>query len=512
MASSTYHFKPFWVRLCYSLIFSFVGYLALRFSKPRIAYKLEDLDLFFTSVSAVTVSSMSTVEMEVFSNAQLIILTVLISFGSEIYISFLGLLIKRFVLLSAQEKQLNNSPATDFVYRNNKNGIVREERTIELDTITLSPHPLDRDKPLSTKYFFSDDHEMELHYDSIKTLGYVVLWYFLVIHIIGLGLIYAYISFTPSAHNVLKGKGLAIETFSIFTTVATFTNCGFIPTNENMMVFRKNSGLLLILIPQVLLGNTLYAPCLRLVIQVLERLTRRREYTYILKNHRKLGYAHLMSSKKSWFLTGTVLVLLMVQFVAFSIMEWNSGVMEGMNSHEKLVGSLFQCTNSRHTGESIVDLSSVSSAILVLFVIMMYLPSYPSFLPIRDQQEEASENKEGVKNENKNIVENIVFSRLSFLAIFVFVICITERKSLKEDPLNFNILSIVVEVVSAYGNVGFSMGYSCKRRVKLGNCDDKWFGFAGRWSKQGKLSLILVMLFGRLKKFSMYDGKAWTVL
>lgn len=44
-------------------------------------------------------------------------------------------------------------------------------------------------------------------------------------------------------------------------------------------------------------------------------------------------------------------------------------------------------------------------------------------------------------------MENLVFSQLSYLAIFVSMICITEREKMKEDPLNFNVLNIVVEVV-----------------------------------------------------------------
>lgn len=78
---------------------------------------------------------------------------------------------------------------------------------------------------------------------------------------------------------------------------------------------------------------------------------------------------------------------------------------------------------------------------------------------------------------------------------------------MKEDPLNFNLLSVVVEVIGAYGNVGFSMGYSCQRRSKPdASCKDASYGLAGRWSDKGKFILIITMLFGKLKKFNVKAG------
>lgn len=238
-------------------------------------------------------------------------------------------------------------------------------------------------------------------------------------------------------------------------------------------------------------------------------MTKKVEFSYILKNWKEMGYSHLLSSVHSCFLAATVFGLTLVQFILFCSMEWNSETMDGFSSYQKVVGSLFQVVNSRYAGESVVDLSTISSAILVLFVVMMYLPPYTSFIPTKYQKKEI---EKGSQNESagKSILDCVLFSQLSYLAIFIILICISERQKLKEDPLNFNVLNITIEVVSAYGNVGFSTGYSCKRRLKGEQwCTDSCAGFAGRWSNTGKFILIVVMFFGRLKNFSFKCGKAW---
>ena len=44
-------------------------------------------------------------------------------------------------------------------------------------------------------------------------------------------------------------------------------------------------------------------------------------------------------------------------------------------------------------------------------------------------------------------MECLIFSQLSYLAIFIILICITERQKMEEDPLNFNVLNVTIEVI-----------------------------------------------------------------
>lgn len=468
--------NPFWIQLFYFITVSLFGYVCLKVLKQKPdSVSPKAIDVFFTSVSATTVSSMSSVEMEVFSNTQLVILTTLMLIGGEVFTSMLGLQLAMF----------------KFTIEHN-----------QVDTNFLEKKPDDMEQG---NYEEGGDEDL-IKPKSVKCLGYVVLAYHLIIHICGSVSVYTYLSLVASAKEILNNKGLKLETFSVFATVSTFSNCGFIPTNENMMAFKKSCGLLLLLIPQILLGNTLFPPCLRLVIWVLERTTKRIEFTYILTNFREMGYNHLLSNMHCCCLALTALGFILLQFILFCTLEWNSQGMDDLNSYQKLVTSLFQVVNSRHSGESVFDISMLSPAILVVFVVMMYFPPYTSFLPVKDDDARTG------RKQRKQAVEDLLFSQLAYVVIFIVLICITESRKMKEDPLNFNVLNITIEVISAYGNVGFSTGYSCKRQLQPDKyCKDTWYGFVGRWSNGGKLLLIIVMFFGRLKKFNMKGGRAWNL-
>ncbi|ESQ38532.1 hypothetical protein EUTSA_v10028594mg [Eutrema salsugineum] len=479
--------SPFFLYLFYFFSFSVLGFLALKISKPRTTSRPHDLDIFFTSVSAITVSSMSTVDMEVFSNTQLIIITILMFLGGEIFTSFLQLYFSHF---------------TKFVFPHYKIGH-------HMGSFNLECPITDPGSDLENV----TDHvkiSSQINERASKCLYSVVVSYLLVTTIAGSTLLLVYVNFVKTARDVLSSKEISPLTFSVFTAVSTFVNCGFVPTNENMVIFRKNSGLLWLLIPQALMGNTLFPCFLFFLVSGLDKITKRDEFGYILKNHKKMGYSHLLSVRLCVLLGLTVLGFVMIQFLLFCTFEWNSVSLEGMNSYEKIVVSLFQVVNSRQTGETVVDFATLSPAILVLFILMMYLPPYTLFMPLTEEKTKR-EGEDHCGNEKKGKKSGFFVSQLSFLAICVFFISITESQNLRRDPLNFNVLNITLEVISAFGNVGFTTGYSCERRLDISNggCKNEGYGFAGRWSPTGKFVLIIVMFYGRFKQFTAKSGRAW---
>jgi Trk-type K+ transport system membrane component len=302
---------------------------------------------------------MSTVEMEIFSNTQLIIITILMFVGGEVFTSMVGLHFVRSRLKTGLDK-IDSSHGR----LASTNPILVD---LEVEMVTNEVH----NYKSHDRSFNTTTTSENLRYSSMKYLVYIILGYIVILHIIGLFGVSLYLTMIPSVKQVLKNKGLKMSTFSIFIIVSTFANCGFVPTNENMIVFRKNSGLLLILIPQLLVGNTIYPPCLRFCIWVLGKFYKKKECNYLLKNSEEVGYKHLLNGKHSVFLVGTVFGFVVVQFTLFCVMDWNSKGLKELNYYEKMIGVLFQSINSRHAGETILDLSILSQAVLLLFVFMM---------------------------------------------------------------------------------------------------------------------------------------------
>ena len=72
---------------------------------------------------------------------------------------------------------------------------------------------------------------------------------------------------------------------------------------------------------------------------------------------------------------------------------------------------------------------------LSLLLSYRYLPPYTTFIPPNVHvHEEFPENGKQSQNRKKTFMECLIFSQLSYLAIFIILICITDRQKMEEDP------------------------------------------------------------------------------
>ncbi|KAL6603541.1 hypothetical protein ACP70R_043902 [Stipagrostis hirtigluma subsp. patula] len=492
-----FHLSPLLFHLTYFVAIDLLGFLALVLLKPSNAgYRPRIVDMLFLSTSAVTVTGLATVKMEDLSTSQIMVLTLLMLLGSEMFVSLLGLALQ----LRDKRRQRDQDDAC------RRSVTVCDESNLEEANPPGTPPSAG----------FSDDQEMNKKKSCLRCLAFVVVAYMVVIMATSSLLVFVYIASVPSARDVLTRKGINAALFSVSVTVSSFTNGGLMPTNESMAVFAADRGLLLLLAGQILAGCTLFPVFLRLVIWVIRGVTRvftgrlehLEELDSMAKNAMAVGFTHLLPGLQTAFLATTVVSLAAAAVTLFCLLNWDSAVFAGLTAGEKVTNALFMAVNVRQAGENSVDCSLVAPAVLVLFVAMMCIPASATLFSVHDDgggggDRSAGERKDGTKKRRLSL-NSMVLSPLACNAAVTMVVCVTERRSLSSDPLNFSTFSMIFEVISAYGNVGLSTGYSCsrlRRPEEASACHDQPYSFSGWWSDQRKLVLVLVMLYGRLKGF-----------
>uniref|UniRef100_A0ACD6AGB9 Uncharacterized protein n=1 Tax=Avena sativa TaxID=4498 RepID=A0ACD6AGB9_AVESA len=492
------HVHPFWIQLSYFLAISILASVLLMSLKPsNPEFSPPFIDMLFLSTSALTVTGLSTVKMEDLSSSQIVVLTLLMLIGGEVFVSLLGL------ILRVNHQDIQDLPSVKI------SAVHVELEAIDLaNSVALS----DESQLEEAAHAIPPKSSAEFKRSrSVKCLGYSVFGYFAVVHVVGFLLVLLYITRVPTASAPLKKKGINIVLFSMSITVASFANGGLVPTNENMAIFSKNSGLLLLLSGQILVGNTLFPLFLRLLVWFLGRLTKVKELQLMIKNPEEMHFGNFLPRLPTVFLSSTVIGLAAAATTLFCAVDWNSPVFDGLSPYQKTVNAFFMALNARHSGENSIDCSLMSPTIIVLFIFMMYLPSSATFAPPSGDTKTTDGN---AKYKVGSLVQNLVFSPLVCNIIFVMIVCITERRRLRNDPLNFSTLNMIFEVISAYGNAGLSTGYGCSRLQKIhpeSICQDMPYSFSGWWSDGGKYVLVLVMLYGRLKVFTMATGKCWKI-
>ncbi|CAI5468941.1 unnamed protein product [Closterium sp. Yama58-4] len=346
---------------------------------------------------------------------------------------------------------------------------------------------------------------------ALELLSWLVPVYFVVVQGVAVVLMLVIVHVSPSVRQVLDRNGVNSVFFSVFQVVSAFSNTGLMLLNSNMMDFNSNVPLLLLLSLLMLLGNTLFAPTLRGLLLLLHRASkgeRKVVYEYLLEHPRKC-YTHLFPRSSTLWLVATVVAFNSVEFIFFCVFDWSSTALDGLSSGTKVLVGYFQSICTRTTGYNVVVLALLSPPMLVLYIGLMNVAVYPVYLArqtSREQREVYDDEDIGVFYEDlqEGVLDPGVLTQgkklflhdtaLIFFAIFL--VCIMESGMISSDPANFSIFNIIFEIMSGYGNVGFSLGYTCPEDAPPG-CVSPPYSFSGVWRTEAKVVMVLVMLLAR---------------
>ncbi|KOS46227.1 hypothetical protein ACN38_g2832 [Penicillium nordicum] len=342
-----------------------------------------------------------------------------------------------------------------------------------------------------------------IEYRALKTLAVVLITYYVGFHLIGMVSMIGWIMTENRWGDVVRAAGVGRPWWGIFTAASAFNDLGFTLTPDSMYSFQRAVFPLLMLAFLIIIGNTAFPCMLRLMIWVLSKFTRQGtalwEELKFLLDHPRRCFTLLFPRNATWWLFAILVLLNGIDMIFFVVLDLNDSAVTALPPGIRVVDGFFQAAATRTAGFGIISLSELHPAIQVSYLIMMYISVFPIAISMRrtNVYEEKSLGIYDATDEDDDEETNAptyigahLRRQLSFDLWYVFlglfIIAIAEGSKLQKDDLSFQLFTVLFEVVSAYGTVGLSFGYT-----------DVNTSFSGQFNVVSKLVIIAMQIRGR---------------
>ncbi|XP_014557994.1 hypothetical protein COCVIDRAFT_95759 [Bipolaris victoriae FI3] len=343
-----------------------------------------------------------------------------------------------------------------------------------------------------------------VEYRALQVLLKIVSGYFFGLHLFGAVCLIPWIHLAPSKYkDYVVSQGQDITWWGIYSAQSMVDNTGLTLTPDSMISFRDAAWPMLVMSFLALAGNTLYPCLLRLLIWILWKIAPAEssysESLRFLLDHPRRCYTLLFPSTATWILAGIVFALNFIDTLLIIVLDLDNPEVNVLPVGHRILAALFQSASSRHTGTASFNLANVNPAVQFSLLVMMYISVYPIAISIRmsESYEEspvglyAEEESLDDNNDSKTYLINHMRNQLSFdlwyIFLGVFCICIAESdRIMSKQDWAFTVFTVFFEVVSAYGNVGLSLGYPTNL------CS-----LSGQFTLFSKLVICAMMIRGR---------------
>ncbi|RDW60458.1 putative potassium uptake transporter [Aspergillus mulundensis] len=341
-----------------------------------------------------------------------------------------------------------------------------------------------------------------IEYRSLRLLLKIVIAYYVGLNLLGSMCLAAWIQHAKAKYqDYLDDCALNKVWWAFYSAQTMANNLGLTLTPDSMVTFQDATFPMFVMSFLAYAGNTLYPCFLRLVIWIMFKLVPKdssmNEPLNFLLSYPRRCYVLLFRSRPTWALAGIIFVLNFVDTLLILLLDLDNPAVNHVPVGPRVMAAIFQAASARHTGTASFNLADVNPAVQFSLLVMMYIAVFPIAITVRasniyeekalgiySSEPETDENRKGYILTH---MRNQLSFDLWYIFLGIFCICVAESKRIMNpaEP-GFSVFAIFFEAVSAYGNVGLSLGYPGAST-----------SFSAQFSIFSKLVVCALMIRGR---------------
>lgn len=216
-----------------------------------------------------------------------------------------------------------------------------------------------------------------IEYRATRTLCWVLVSYFFGIHVLGFVCYMAFIYSAQQYIPVVASTGTSRGWWSVFTSASAFNDLGLTLTPDSFISFQNAAFLLLVSSFLIVAGNTGFPCVLRFVIWLAYKIwpggpATKEEFAFLL-DHPRRCFTLLFPGPATWWLLAILIGLNGLDLVLFIILDLGNAEITEIPVGYRILDGLFQAFCTRTAGFTAVNLAGLHSAILVSYMIMMWV-------------------------------------------------------------------------------------------------------------------------------------------
>lgn len=302
----------------------------------------------------------------------------------------------------------------------------------------------------------------------------------------------------------LQQRGFGNAWVSSFTVLSAYANAGYTMASDSLLGWREEPSVYLPISLLILAGNNFAPIFLRGLLHFVHMQARRlgidEAGARFALDHPRQMTTHLFDRRQTKILFWLLVVINMGQYVIYLAATLSNRPLPDSNTPGHAAGAgICQTVSTRMAGFTIVSLSELNMGLLVMYLVMMYLSVAPfvSRMYVSEETFDDEDNANGWKKTTASAEAAqsrfnalFLFRHLSWLGVVFALIAFMEDKFMRsayaEDVTGTSLFGILFEIISAYGNVGLSLGFKSEA-----------YSLSGAFTTPSKILIITVMMLGK---------------